>query len=295
MKIYVVTVQYKSSDFTKTCIEAFRESTLPITKYIIVDNNSGGNHKEIFRNIDDIHLIERNYNSGTDIDAYSDGWEYAYNEGADFIISANNDAVVSNTCVERCIEVFKQSNQVGVVCPCYTQGNAWDWCTEVAPDNIFNEMNITNGRDRKHFNEWAAKDIPDVYIHWATWTDTTMLVFDRYTTEKVGYFDKNVLSWQEQDYAIRCMGNYIKIAVAHNAHFWHKVSGTRRSTDAPKVNRLYRPAEKIIKIKYPVLNFPIPISLTHMPLNHPCHKLPKGTLFHTHEAAIKYYLNEQGD
>ena len=108
MKLSVIIVNYKSSSFIVDCLKSASQFESFVNyEWIIVDNNSDDNSKEVITsNFPDIIWIQMGYNAGF-ARANNTGIKAAKGE---VVLLLNPDTIILNDAIKACLDKFLLSN-----------------------------------------------------------------------------------------------------------------------------------------------------------------------------------------
>lgn len=119
--VIAVTVTFNSSKFLYRAIEWLKKQTYPISKIIVVDNNSNVEEKEILRKLDkeneDVEIIWLENNTGG-AGGFYEGMKYAkehYNP--DWYWLMDDDAFPKEDCLQNLLNYSRQVENVGCLAP----------------------------------------------------------------------------------------------------------------------------------------------------------------------------------
>ena len=101
--IFIVLLNYNSYEDTKDCIDSLLKCNKPVFDIVLVDNASSDNSLEKLRALyPQIQYIESKINKGF-AGGCNLGIQYAYDQGADYVLLLNNDTVVDPNFLEALV------------------------------------------------------------------------------------------------------------------------------------------------------------------------------------------------
>ncbi len=113
--VFIVVLNYRTSDITKRCLLTLRKLTYPNYRMIVVDNDSkDASAAELASHLPNLTVIQTGSNSG-----YSGGnnlgIEYAVAQGADYILIVNPDTVLANPVfLDELVWYLEKEKTVGI-------------------------------------------------------------------------------------------------------------------------------------------------------------------------------------
>jgi GT2 family glycosyltransferase len=222
--ISIITVNYNQTALTLDLLESIREQSYKNIEIFVVDNASKINpEKEILTQYPEVKFIRSEINLG-----FAGGNNLANPKvKGDYIFYINNDAEITEDCLEKLLRVFETEQNVGIISPliCYDKdlkvnGNEliqYAGCTRV---NQFTARNRTIGSKEENENQYNLLSETG-YIHGAA------MLIDKKVIDNVGLmYDKFFLYYEELDWCERIRKSGYKIMVEPNAKIYHKESVT---------------------------------------------------------------------
>jgi GT2 family glycosyltransferase len=222
--ITIITVNYNQTALTLELLKSIREQSYKNIEIFVVDNASKINpEKEIFTQYPEVKFIRSEINLG-----FAGGNNLANPKvKGDYIFYINNDAEITEDCLEKLLKVFETEQNVGIISPliCYDKdikvnGNEliqYAGCTRV---NQFTARNSTIGSKEENENQFNLLSETG-YIHGAA------MLIDKKVIDNVGLmYDKFFLYYEELDWCERIRKGGYKIMVEPNAKIYHKESVT---------------------------------------------------------------------
>lgn len=116
--VSIVLLNWNGFEHTRACLESLEHVTYPNLRIIIVDNGSSDEYvthlRELVRNRDATTLLESPDNLGF-ARGCNVGITHAYEDGADYVLLLNNDAIAAPGFLEPAVQVAERDPQVGLV------------------------------------------------------------------------------------------------------------------------------------------------------------------------------------
>jgi GT2 family glycosyltransferase len=229
--VYVVVLGWNHVDDTIECLDSMVKSDYHPLRFILVDNGSEDNTvqavRERFPNVDILHSDTNLGVSG----GYNIGMEYAYHQGADYILIANNDISADALMIRELVAELDNHPEVGIGMPkifhYYGDRNRL-WCTGAYwrkfPPTV--KMLGTNAKNsQKYSNPQDLEFVP-----------SCCLLLRRDLIKRIGYFDTGYFFYNDDwDYSARSRKAGYSIRFVPKAILWHKVSiSTQKSEKISK-------------------------------------------------------------
>lgn len=228
-KVSVIVLNWNGFKDTMACIDSLIRCNYVNSEIIVVDNGSTDDSVRHLRSIQDkIILLESKDNlgfaSGNNI-----GIEYALENGAEYILLLNNDAVIEQDAVQTLVETMEDDNNLGLIGPkiydynepnkIWFAGASIDWRTGESPHSGKGEI------DHGQFN--AAMEVDRL-------SGCAMLIKTE-VFERIGYLDPDYfLYFEDVDFCVRARKAGYKIIYVPQAKVWHKGSmSTKANHDSP--------------------------------------------------------------
>lgn len=235
--IYVVMVNYNTSDLTLSCIKSLKKSTIPL-KLIVVDNGSVFSEFCKLANNENkndyilIKNINNGFSGGNNI-----GIKYALNNNADYISIINNDTEAPPELFENMLKSWEPNALIAPVIYYYDDRD-FIW---------FGGGNINKWTgSAKHMYMGSNKIFShDFYCSFATgccWFMSADI------WQRIGMLNEKYFMYcEDTDYCLRLNDSKIRIKISVNAKLWHKVSASSGGKITP-FQTYYTTRNKIIYI-----------------------------------------------
>ena len=122
MKVYSIIVTYNGEKWIEKCLTSLNRSTIK-TEILVIDNDSSDTTLSIIESkFPTISLAKLSTNIGFG-QANNIGLKRAIENGADNILLINQDAYVSDTTIERLVEIQNSYPEFGVLSPIHLNGS----------------------------------------------------------------------------------------------------------------------------------------------------------------------------
>lgn len=240
--ISLITVNYNGLDLTVELLNSIRKLTYSNLEIFVVDNASRENPQTFLtQHYPEVHVIRSEQNLG-----FAGGNNLAVQQAkGDYLLFVNNDAEITEGCLDRLVSLFDQHPKAGMVSPmiCYFNESKsaeadliqYVGMTQV---NALTARNSTVGE-----KEWDkgqfSKPQKTAYGHGAA------MMVRREVIENIGVmFEEFFLYYEELDWCERIRQAGFEIWVEPRAKIYHKESATVGTMSTMKTyylnrNRIY--------------------------------------------------------
>jgi hypothetical protein len=224
-KIFTVILTYNHYEDTHDCLESVFGIDYPDLQIVVADNGSSdGTPERLRQDFPSVHLIENGQNIGVPA-GYNVGFQYALEQGADYILMLNNDTVVPPEIIKELLAVGQDDPKTGIIMPKVLYHGSDDkvWSSggryRAFPPAILMTDTRKDYQDRTRLIEYAPG---------------CGLLIHRQAFEKAGLFDPGYFFlWDDWDFSERVRAHGLNIWYAPNARMWHKVSTTTQGPRSP--------------------------------------------------------------
>jgi len=220
--ISIITVNYNQEEVTGELLDSIRKISYPNYEIIVVDNASKKSPKDFLRkNYPEAKFIRSDRNLG-----FAGGNNIAVRQcEGDYFFFVNNDAEITEGCIETLLELFDKTPNLGIVSPklCYYPSEENDFKEIIqyvgtTPVNNFTARNVTIGEleeDKGQYTE--AKETP--YVHGAA------MMIPREVVEDAGMMSEDFfLYYEELDWCEQIRRAGYRCFIEPNAKVYHKES-----------------------------------------------------------------------
>ncbi len=223
--VHAVILTFDHYEDTHECLESVFAAEYPDIKVVIVDNGSSdGTQERVRQDFPSVHVIENGQNIGVPA-GYNIGFQYALEQGADYILMLNNDTVIPADMIQELLSVGGEDPSTGIIMPKVLYHGSDDrvWSSggryRAFPPAILMTDKRTEYQDRTRLIEYAPG---------------CGLLIHRRAFERAGLFDPGYFFlWDDWDFSERVRAHGLNIWYAPNAHMWHKVSTTTQGPRSP--------------------------------------------------------------
>lgn len=221
--VSIITVNYNQAAVTFALLDSIRKQDYRDIEVFVVDNASKENPQAEFESrYPEVHFIRSETNLG-----FAGGNNLAVKQAkGDYLFFINNDAELTNHCLEKLVDMFAQHPKLGLVSPliCYYPQENW---TEdfiqyagMTPVHPLTARNQTIGKKTWERGQYTEPR-PTAYAHGAA------MMCSKAVIEKAGMMDEAFfLYYEELDWGERVRKNGFEIWVEPRARVYHKESLT---------------------------------------------------------------------
>ena len=233
--IYIIILNYNGFTCTDFCLESLRKVTFKDIKIILVDNDSSDGSFELLMNKYPECVGIKNSENGGFSRGTNIGMQYAYNEGAEYIMLLNNDVEVTAGFIEPMMEEFTNNEDVGLVTPKIMFRN---------PNNIIwqagGSINVKIVSAISYgYREVDAGQYDQICE--TGWASGACSIIKRSTVEKIGFLDEFYFFGQEEwDYSVSALKQKIKIIYAPKSIVYHEIGASTNVRPSLSVYQNYR-------------------------------------------------------
>ncbi len=223
--VYAVTLNWNQPQFTCDCVTSLLIQKDVEVHPIIVDNGSSDNSVALFRQkFPDIIIIELGENVGF-AKGINHGICYALQQGAEYVLIINNDAVLANDSLVKLVETIDGKIQVVSPVVYYFDNPKQIWSTGGEINSFLLEP--LNSHNQKIPIEMESI-IPRTFL------SGCVLLFGRDLLLEVGLFDERFfLYYEDLDLSLRISRSPYQMVVVTSAQAYHHVSVSSGGRDNP--------------------------------------------------------------
>ena len=240
--ISIITVNYNGLSLTVELLNSIRNLSYKNLEVFVVDNASKESPQQyLMEHFPEVKCICSDANLG-----FAGGNNLAARQAkGDFIFYINNDAEITEGCLEKLVSLFEKRPKLGIVSPliCYfkeSKGASNDLIqyAGMTQMNALTARNSTIGEKTRDIGQYADAK-PTAYAHGAA------MMVSRKAAEKVGLmFEDFFLYYEELDWCERIRKAGFEIFVEPSARIYHKESATVGASSTLKTyyinrNRIY--------------------------------------------------------
>ena len=259
-KIFAVVVNYHRQQDTIECLGSLFKSKINDKEFkvVLVENESQETEVKKFKQLfPTLEVIENKENTGF-AKGNNIGIKYSLENGADYLVLINNDAIVKKDSIAKLIEVFEKNPDVGIVGPKiyfaegfeyhkqrYNQkelgkviwyaGGKVDW------GNILGSHRGLDEVDKGQYNKAGITEF----------VSGCCMAVKKELFEKIGYLAEEYFLYMEDlDFNIRSQKAGFKIYYQPEAIVWHKNLGTTKKSINEKQQYYYTRNRMIFGFKW---------------------------------------------
>lgn len=222
--IFGITLNWNRRDDTLQCLESLVKSDFPNFRILVVDNGSeDGSPEAIKEHYPSVEQIINGKNLGF-AGGFNQGFKFALNAGAEYILIVNNDTTVAPDMLKLLFNAILPE-QVGVVSPIILYANKPNkiWSAGAGRNPWTLELTENHGRGQT-FSEITERDF----------LSGCGMLIKRVVLENVGLFDDRFfMYYEDSDFALRVRQSGYKMLLVPQARMWHAVSQSSDGTDSP--------------------------------------------------------------
>jgi GT2 family glycosyltransferase len=251
--ISIITVNYNGLNLTIELLNSIRKLSYKNLEIFVVDNASKESPQAyLTEHFPEVKFIRSDLNLG-----FAGGNNLAARQAqGEFIFYINNDAEITEGCLEKLVAMFDKRPKLGIVSPliCYfneSKGASGDLIqyAGMTQMNPLTARNSTIGEKTRDTGQYA-KAVPTAYAHGAA------MMISRKATEKVGLmFDNFFLYYEELDWCERIRKAGFEIYVEPRARIYHKESATVGAASTLKTHYINRNRIYFMRRNYGGLGF----------------------------------------
>lgn len=240
--VSIITVNFNQTDATCALLDSIRRQDYQNVEIFVVDNGSRENPARVFlEKYAEVQFIRSEQNLG-----FAGGNNLAVKEAkGDFLFFVNNDAELTEGCIERLLALFETVPDLGIVSPLICYFPEKDSKLQTSNSELIQYAGMTRispltGRNRTIGNKELdkgqfAESQPTAYAHGAA------MMISRRVLEQVGPMDEGFfLYYEELDWCERIRRAGFSVWVAPHARVYHKESLTVEKLGALKTYYLNR-------------------------------------------------------
>jgi GT2 family glycosyltransferase len=251
--ISIITVNYNGLNLTIELLNSIIKLSYKNLEIFVVDNASKESPQAyLTEHFPEVKFIRSDLNLG-----FAGGNNLAARKAqGEFIFYINNDAEITEGCLEKLVAMFDKRPKLGIVSPliCYfneSKGASGDLIqyAGMTQMNPLTARNSTIGEKTRDTGQYAEA-VPTAYAHGAA------MMISRKATEKVGLmFDNFFLYYEELDWCERIRKAGFEIYVEPRARIYHKESATVGAASTLKTHYINRNRIYFMRRNYGGLGF----------------------------------------
>ncbi len=221
-RISIITVNYNQLELSCALLDSIRKVNYPNCEVWLVDNASKDNPKVFLtQNYPEVNVIISQKNLG-----FAGGNNLAVQKcTGDYLFFINNDAELTEGCLEKLLQLFEAHPKLGIVSPliCYSPSEETNFKDIIqyagtTPVNNYTARNKTLFAGEEYTKQFSEPS-PTAYVHGAA------MMISRQALEKAGMMYENFfLYYEELDWCEQIRRAGFEIMVDPTVFIYHKES-----------------------------------------------------------------------
>lgn len=239
--IYIILVNYKSTEDTIECINSLQKVTYKNFKIVVIENGSqDDSYERLLELFPQNIIIKSNENLGF-AGGNNIGIDYALKNDGEYILLLNNDTIVKSDFLENMLAGFNLCSEVGIV------GSKINYFNQ--PEMIsYGGGEINWKKFKTEFYRADQLDNIKEEIREITFISGCSMMINCEVIEKIGFLDDSYFMYYEDtDFCAKAMEFGYKLIYQPNAIVYHKVSKSSGGNLSPFV--LYWSTKNRLKFK----------------------------------------------
>jgi GT2 family glycosyltransferase len=225
----VIVLNFNGNEDTICCTESVKKyctGNYNLRIYVVDNGSDIDNFKNLKRCLSSNIICIRNdtnlgYAAGNNI-----GIKAALSDGCDYLCILNNDTIIFDDFLEKCINYINNNNNVGIVGPTLIDYNS------NLVQSAGAEINLITGSQRLNYHNMPNKDLP--YAISADYVGGACMVFSKKIIDLIGYLPEcYFLFYEETEWCIKAKKIGLKNICLGNCQVIH-----RGSVSIKKINGL---------------------------------------------------------
>jgi len=248
--ISIIILNWNGKDHLEECLASLQKTTCPNLEIIVVDNASTDQSEEITHKFNNTILIKNRQNVG-----YAAGCNTGFKLAkGKYLISLNNDIVVSNTWLDEPVAILENDDRVGIISCCQMQ-----YFEKDKIDGLFHQFNLDLSVTQYGYNKYPDKvNSKKGYILSANGGSA---IFRKSMIDEIGGFDERFFGYYEDaDLCLRAFAHGWKCVYSPSAIVFHKGSESFNKTGITKM--FLRERNRILFL---YKNIPADLIVTRLP------------------------------
>lgn len=227
--ICVVICNFNKEDYVLKAIRSVIDTSSNVADIIVVDNASTDDSVSLIQKYyPDIFLEVLPENVGG-AGGFSHGMMLAHKMGYQFISLLDNDAIVSDSCIEGMMKTLTENHDIGVVGPAICTFDDNEIIQEVGSNISIDEATFSMNLTGKKYSSIEKKIFDCDYV------PACCLMTRSDVVSKVGGFDVDFfLYWDDIDWCIRVKKAGYRVVSDSNYQAFHKGGGANSKSTVPR-------------------------------------------------------------
>jgi hypothetical protein len=220
--VFVSVVTWNGKELVEGCLRSVLDFTYPSYQVVVVDNASTDGTVEFLRQeFPTVTVLANDQNlhftAGANV-----GIRYALAHGADYVLSMNNDVVLSPNLLDVLVNRAEAMPEIGVFSPkmCYADDPERVWCA----GSRFHPLTLT----LVDFGPGRTERVPSDEPRSIEYACGTVMFIRATVLQQVGLFDEERLffDYEDLDFSLRLHKAGIGLYYVPEAVIWHHVAAT---------------------------------------------------------------------
>ena len=206
------------------CLDSLKDVTYSPIQILVIDNASqDGTFKAISNQFPEVIIKKMEKNIGASA-ASNFGFDFALDQGADYILRLDSDTIVSADFLEPLVTILEQNKDIGVVSPKIYYYEPADLIWYAGVDAHPWHFGAINDMKNKRDNNTSCRSRDVDYVWGAA------MLIRREVLEKTGGFDTDFfIYYEEVDFCKRAQELGFSLFFTPESKIWHKVGSENMS------------------------------------------------------------------
>jgi GT2 family glycosyltransferase len=245
-RVTAVVLNWCNEHDTKACVDSLEAQDYPALTILVVDNGSpDGSGERLHARYPDAQYLQTGQNLGY-AGGNNSGMRRALEQGAEFVLVLNNDAVLDETCVSELVRAAQSNMNAGAVGPKILRYDS--------PERIW----FAGGRFDQvraagiHLQEnMIDADPRESQVAENTFLTGCCILIPAATIESVGYFRDDFFTYMEDvEYSFRIMASGAKLLYAPAARLKHRVPPWGTEPSGAQIRYRDRNRRRMVRTHY---------------------------------------------
>ena len=248
-KVSIIILNWNTYEETIECLKSLQKITYPNYEIIVVDNGSTNNSLRVLKEWKEskITLISTGKNLGAS-GGRNVGINYTMGNKTDYILTLDNDTVVSPDFLEPLVKIGESDKRIGITgskiyyydkpTKIYAAGGKVNWWKGGGYNSGMNRSN------KKKYNKIRERNFL---------TGCSLLI-KRKVIEELGKLDEDYFFWggEDLDYCVRAKRKGYQLVYVPKSIVWHKVDMSVRKEPGRFLYHFYRSKILFMKKRSPL-------------------------------------------
>ncbi len=238
----ILILNHNGKEWLFPIYNSIRMNGYPNVRIYLVDNASDDDSIEVtLKKYPEVTILRMPHNLGYCM-AYNLAMPYAFADGCDWVIWANNDVRIEPGCLDELARVARSDPRIGLLGPAFL---GWD-------DDEPNYYMV--GNHPYAIDAMKSKSSDPIDVEWA---EGSFLMVSRRCVEAVGPLDPYLFFyWEETDFCRRARYQGWRVVLAPKALARHYARGSTNQQNKAIINMLQSKNYYVYKLTNPFQSFP---------------------------------------